>query len=64
MTSCTSHCFNCTEMGYIRANCPKLSKLYPFDISSVGSVEVMCDSVNVIVKIMCSHSVIQKKDVS
>ena len=22
-------CFNCTEMGHIRANCPKLSKPYP-----------------------------------
>ena len=27
-------CFNCTEMGHIRANCPKLSKTYPFDIHS------------------------------
>ena len=38
-------CFNCTEMGHIRANCPKLSKPYPFDISSVGS-DIMCDSVS------------------
>ena len=37
-------CFNCTEMGHIRANCPKLSKLYPFDIS-IGS-DVMCDNVS------------------
>ena len=33
---------SCTEVGH-RTNCPKLSKLYPFDISSVSSVDVVCD---------------------
>ena len=39
-------CFNCTEMGHIRANCPKLSKPYPFHVSSSNSVNVMWNSMS------------------
>ena len=38
-------CLNCTEMG-LRANCPKLSQPYPFNISYSCSADVMCDSVS------------------
>ena len=28
-------CFNCLEMGHLKANCPKLPKLYPLSMSNV-----------------------------
>ena len=39
-------CWYCSEMGHIKANCPKLRKPYPFDKYSVDSVTVMCDSLS------------------
>ena len=41
-------CFNCSEMGHLKANCPKLAGTYPFDSSvdlCVTSTVCMCDSV-------------------
>ena len=39
-------CFNCLEMGHLKGNCPKLSKMYPLSKSVHGVEDVCTDSVS------------------
>ena len=39
-------CFNCLEMGHLKANCPKLVKSYPLSNNVVNAVTVASDNVS------------------
>ena len=39
-------CFNCLEMGHLKANCPKLVKLYPLSNNVVSAITVVGDNVS------------------
>ena len=36
-------CFDCLEMGHLKANCPKLARLYPLSIVVANAVTVASD---------------------
>ena len=39
-------CFNCLEMGHLKANCPKLVKSYPLSNNVVNAITVVSDNVS------------------
>ena len=39
-------CFNCLEMGHLKATCPKLNRQYPFEQKAGEPSSYVCDAPN------------------